>query len=407
MRLCDVSEQDGRVTTTEEFDTVIVGAGQAGLSVGYHLARLGQSFVILDEHPRTGDIWRERYDSLRLYTPAKYDGLPGMRFSGSPYAFPSGREMADYLETYAALMELPVQTGVRVDGVWPLGDHQDGYVVTAGPRRFRTAHVVVATGGQQNPSTPSFADQLDPWIRQLHSSEYRDPSQLRPGAVLVVGASHSGADIAFEVAREHETWLSGRVNGELPFDLEGRPGRQIMRVVWFAANHVLTVRTPLGRRMRPHIREHGAPLLRVKLPHLRDAGVKHVSARVLGVRDGQPVLDDGRRLDVANVIWCTGFRPDFSWIHMPVTGRDGWPRQARGVVPAAPGLYFIGLLFQYAFGSMLVGGVGRDAKYVARYVAAHARRGDPHRAKALRTAASRRRETGTVLPQTGSMTSDS
>lgn len=369
MALYDVSERDGRATT-EEFGTVIVGAGQAGMSVGYHLAQLGESFVILDEHGRAGDIWRERYDSLRLYTPAKYNGLPGMKFPASAHAFPSGRQMADYLETYAARMELPVQTGIRVDGIWPFGDHQGGYVVTAGPRVFRSAQVVVATGGQQNPSTPSFAGQLDPGIRQLHSSEYRDPSQLRPGPVLVVGASHSGADIAFEVAGEHETFLSGRVNGQLPFDLEGRPARQIMRALWFAANHVLTVRTPPGRRMQPHIRQHGAPLLRVKLPHLRDAGVRHESARVERVRDGRPVLDDGRVLDVANVIWCTGFRPDFRWIHLPVTAPDGWPRQERGVVASAPGLYFLGLLFQYAFASMLVGGVGRDARYVARHIAA-------------------------------------
>ena len=400
----DASEQDGHATT-EDFDTVIIGAGQAGLSVGYHLARLGQSFVILDERWRAGDIWRERYDSLRLYTPAKYDGLPGMRFPASPYTFPSGRQMANYLENYAARMDLPVRTGVRVDGVWPLGD--DGYVVTAGPRRFRTAQVVVATGGQQVPSTPPFADRLDPGIRQLHSSEYRDPSQLLPGPVLVVGASHSGADIAFEVAAGHETWLSGHVNGQLPFDLEGRPARQFMRAMWFAANHVLTVRTPPGRRLQPHIRQHGGPLLRVKLPHLRDAGVRHESARIEGVRDGQPVLDDGRVLDVANVIWCTGFRPDFAWIHLPVTGPDGWPRQDRGVVASAPGLYFLGLLFQYAFGSMLVGGVGRDARYVARHIAARARRGDPYRARALRTSETRRRDTGTVLPHTESMTSDS
>ena len=367
----DLGDAPGPGVPAEHLDTVIVGGGQAGLSVGYHLARRGRSFLILDEHERVGDCWRERYDSLRLYSTAKYDGLPGMPFPAPPYTFPSGRQMADYLQAYAARMGLPVATGVKVDGLWPAEGTRHCYLLTAGMRRFMAARVVVATGGQQVPSTPAFAGQLDPGIRQLHSSDYRNPSQLLPGGVLVVGASHSGADIALEVAPEHETWLSGPVHGQIPFDIEGRPGRQIMRVLWFAANHVLTVKTPMGRKMRPKVRGHGGPLLRVKLPNLRAAGVEYVHARTVGVRNGLPALDDGRALEVRNVIWCTGFRPDFSWIHLPVTGNDGWPQQERGVAASAPGLYFTGLLFQYAFSSMLVGGVGRDAEHVAKHIATH------------------------------------
>ena len=370
-RQYDLRDATASGIPAEHFDTVIVGGGQAGLSVGYHLAKLGRSFVILDEHERTGDCWRERYDSLRLYSPARYDGLPGMPFPAMPYSFPSGRQMADYLETYAGQMGLSLATGVKVDGLWPAGGSRHSYLLTAGRRRFAAAQVVVATGGQQVPSVPSFAGQLDPGIRQLHSSDYRNPSQLLPGGVLVVGGSHSGADIALEVAAGHQTWLSGPVHGQIPFDIEGRPARQIMRVLWFAANHILTMKTPLGRKMRPEVRGHGGPLLRVKLPHLGAAGVEHVSARTAGVRDGLPVLAGGRALEVTNVIWCTGFRPDFSWIHLPVIGDDGWPAQDRGVARSAPGLYFTGLLFQYAFSSMLVGGVGRDAEYVAKHIAAH------------------------------------
>lgn len=376
----DPRDGTGPGIPAESFDTVIVGGGQAGLSVGYHLARLGRSFVILDEHERVGDCWRERYDSLRLYSPARYDGLPGMAFPAPPYTFPSGRQMADYLETYAAQMELPVAHGVKVDGLWPAQGPGHCYLLAAGRRRFAAAQVVVATGGQQVPWIPSFAGQLDPGIRQLHSSDYRNPSQLLPGGVLVVGASHSGADIALEVAAEHQTWLSGPVHGQIPFDIESRPARQIMRLLWFAANHILTMKTPLGRKMRPQVRAHGGPLLRVKLPHLAAAGVQYASARTAGVRDGLPVLDNGRALDVTNVIWCTGFRPDFSWIHLPVTAEDGWPRQERGVAGSAPGLYFTGLLFQYAFSSVLVGGVGRDAEYVAKQIALH-RPGTPRRSR--------------------------
>src|SRR6266536_850538 len=146
--------------------------------------------------------------------------------------------------------------------------------------------------------------------------------------------------------------------------------RRILPLLWFAANHVLTVRTPMGRKMQQEVRGHGGPLLRVKLPHLKAVGVEHTNARTVGVRDGLPMLDDGRVLEVTNVIWCTGFRNDFSWIHVPITGEDGWPEQYRGVVASAPGLYFAGLMFGYAFSSMLIGGVGRDAAYVARHIAA-------------------------------------
>lgn len=375
----------------EWIDTVIVGGGQAGLSAGYHLARLGRSFVILDEHQRVGDRWRDHYDSLRLYSPARYDGLPGMPFPASPYTFPTGRQMADYLETYAAEMRLPVMAGVRADGIWPTDGERHDYTVTAGERRFAAGQVVVATGGQQLPSTPPVADQIDTGIRQLHSSDYRNPGQLLPGDVLVVGASHSGADIALEVAAAgRRTWLSGPVHGQLPFNLEGRPARQIMRLLWFAANHVLTMRTPLGRKMQPEVRAHGGPLLRVKLTDLDAVGVEHVSARTVAAHDGLPTLDDGRVLDVANIIWCTGFRPDFSWIHLPVAGPDGWPEQDRGIAANAPGLYFVGLLFQYAFSSMLVGGAGRDAEHVARHIARQPGARHPSRPSAELPAASTR-----------------
>jgi putative flavoprotein involved in K+ transport len=188
-----------------------------------------------------------------------------------------------------------------------------------------------------------------------------------------VGASNSGAEIALEVAREHPTVLSGRDTGHVPFRVDGRPARGIVRVLWFVANHVLTVDTPIGRKMRPMVRAHGGPLVRVRPADLAAASVERVVARTTGARDGQPVLEDGRVLDVANVIWCTGFRKDFGWIDLPIVGEDGYPRQERGVVATAPGLYFVGLKFQRSFASMLVGGAGRDAAYVAGRIAARAR----------------------------------
>jgi putative flavoprotein involved in K+ transport len=298
----------------QRFETIIVGGAQAGLSVGYHLARRDRPFVILEAEGRIGDGWRKRFDSLRLYSPARYDGLPGWAFPAAPWSFPTKDEVADYLEAYAARFDLPVRTGVKADGLSVNGDR---YVVTAGEARFEAAQVVVATGTFQTPIVPDFAADLDPAITQLHSGDYRNRSQLRDGPVLVVGASHSGSDIAFEVARDHATVLSGKVNGELPWRIDGRGAHAVLPVLWFLANHVLTVRTPLGRAMRPHVRSHGGPLLRVKRADLRAAGVERTDARVAGVRDGKPLLEDGRALDVANVIWCTGFGKDVSWIGLP------------------------------------------------------------------------------------------
>jgi putative flavoprotein involved in K+ transport len=350
----------------QHFETVIIGGGQAGLAVGYHLMQRDRPFVILEAHERVGDVWRRRFDSLRLYSPARYDGLPGWGMPLDGWTYPTKDQLADYLEAYAAHFALPVVTGARVDSLRTDGD---GYVVRCGAQRFSADNVVVASGTFQEPVVPGFADELDPAITQMHSSAYRNPGDLREGPVLVVGAAHSGADIALDVAARHPTILSGRVHGEIPFDIEGRVAHLALPVLWFAANHVLTLRTPMGRRLRPKIRAGGGPLLRVKRAHLDAAGVERTEARVTGVRDGRPELEDGRVLDVANVVWCTGFRKDVSWIDAPVAGEDGWPEETGGAVTAAPGLYFVGLPFLTAFASMLVGGVGRDAERVAAHIA--------------------------------------
>jgi putative flavoprotein involved in K+ transport len=354
---------------SERVEVVIVGAGQAGLAVGYHLARQHRRFVILDSHQRVGDVWRRRWDSLRLFTPAQYDNLPGWAFPAPSWTFPTRDEMADYLEAYAARFDLPVRTATRVDGLRRVGDR---YLVSAGDSVFEADHVVVACGQYHLPTVPAFASGLDPAIRQLHSSEYRDPSQLRDGGVLVVGAGNSGADIAIELSGERRTWLSGPDKGAVPFRIEGRTARVLLPLLWFIASHILTVRTPIGRRVRPRAIAHGAPLIRVKPADIAAAGIERVP-RTVEVRDGAPVLEDGRVVDVANVIWCTGLRPDFGWIDLAVFGEDGMPDCSRGVVDSEPGLYFVGLDFQHAFSSENVGGVGRDAKHIAKRIGSRAR----------------------------------
>ena len=360
--------------TTERYDVVIIGAGQAGLAAGYHLAKRGIPFLILEGHDRIGDNWRTRWASLRLYSPAAVDGLPGMPFPGKRFSYPSGQEMGDFLESYARAWKLPVRTAIHVDSMRRRDDGRDGFVIEAGDQRFEADQVIVATGAFKDPRVPDFAGQLDPRIRQLHSSAYRSPSQLQDGPVLVVGASHSGADIAMEAAEAGpRTVLAGHILAQLPVPLESRRGQAIMPIMFLLAKHLLTLRTPIGRKMAPLIRMGGGPLLRVRRPDLDRVGVERSEARVQGVSGGKPVLGDGRAIDVANVVWCTGFRPDFSWIAMPIVDSDGWPVQTRGVVDSVPGLYFLGLLFQYSFTSMLVAGAGRDAAFVVGRLAERAR----------------------------------
>lgn len=354
----------------ERVETIVIGGGQAGLSVGYHLARLGRPFVILDANERIGDSWRKRWDSLRLFTPARFNGLTGLAFPASPNEFPTKDQMGDYLEQYAKHFHLPVRSAVRVDNVTRRGGT---YVVTAGDQEFKADHVAIAMAKYQQPWTPPFARDLDPRIVQLHSCDYRNPSQLQKGSVLIAGAGNSGAEIARELAGEHRIWMSGRDVGQIPFDVAGFLGRTflarlVLRVVF---HRVLTVDTPLGRKLRPKVLYNGGPLIRVKSKHLAALGVER-AAKVVGVRDGLPLLETGDVLNVPNVIWCTGFHPAFSWIDLPVFGEDHLPVQYRGVVPNEPGLYFVGLHFLYAMSSSMVHGVGRDAAHVAEVIASRA-----------------------------------
>jgi putative flavoprotein involved in K+ transport len=274
--------------------------------------------------------------------------------------------MGDYLEAYAGRFELPVRSGAAVDA---LTKENGRYVASVGDRRFEAANVVVATGVMQKPYTPEFARELDPRITQLHSNDYRNLSQLQEGPVLVVGASHSGSDIAYEASASHDVILSGTDTGQFPVPIESRRGRLGFRLLVLAGTHVLNVDTPFGRKMRPHVRHGGGPLLRHRRKDLLAAGVERVLARTVGVERGLPVLDDGRVVEVNNVVWCTGFRPDFGWIRVPFeVGDDGYPVQYRGAVASSPGLYFTGLLFLHSFASMLVAGAARDAEGVVRHI---------------------------------------
>jgi putative flavoprotein involved in K+ transport len=283
-----------------------------------------------------------------------------MPFPAPGRSFPTKDQTADYLEAYASRFQLPVRLGRRVQS---LSRHDGGYLVRAGEDRFVAEHVVVATGPYHHPHVPGFATALDPTIAQLHSRDYRNPGQLPAGEMLVVGAGNSGAEIAVELAATRRTYLSGPEVGHAPIWLIHN------RLSLWLADHLLTTDTRLGRKMRDTRRRRGDPLVRLKPADILAAGVQRVP-RVDGVADGTPRLADGRALEVAVVVWATGYRPDFGWIELPIFDHAGNPAHHRGVVAAAPGLYFLGLPFQYTPTSDHVGGVGRDARHIAQHLAA-------------------------------------
>jgi len=344
----------------EKVDAVVIGAGQAGLASAHELARQGVSQVVLEAGSRVGNQWRNRWDSLRLFTPARFDGLPGSKFPAPPDSFPGKDQLADYLEAYGREQRLPIRTGVRALSLLRSGD---GYRLETSAGTIEAGHVVVATG-YQGPKVPALAADIKPEIRQLHTSKYKNASQLT-GDVLVVGAGTSGVEIAIEAARAgHKTVLAGRGTGAIPpvfYALEGK-------FFWFYANKIASVRTPMGRRMKPFVLHHGAPLIRVTMREALAAGVVR-APRITAVDGGFPVGDDGRQLQPQTIVWCTGFARDYSWIRFPVAGDDGYPKHVGGVADGEKGLYFMGLPFQTRLASGLIGGQGPDAAYVAETIA--------------------------------------
>ena len=349
-------------TRVERYETIVIGAGQAGLAVGHHLAKRDVDFVILSDESRVGDNWRRRWDSLRLFTPARYSGLPGMHFPAPPDHLADKDEVADFLERYVERFDLPVRLDTRVRGVKGDGER---YLVDVGDDAalLEADNVIVATGAFQRPLIPGVGARLARDIQQLHSSEYHHPFALADGPALVVGAGNSGAQIALELSRYRKVWLAGRDTGHLP---RRALGRDIFQWIWPVMQRA-TLDTRIGKRLHARARSGGDALIGIPEREITTAGVTRVG-RLDSERGGQPVCGN-EVLDPAVIIWCTGFAPDYSWIDLPVFGTDGLPRHVRGTVPDAPGLFFLGLRFQHRMTSSLIGGVGDDAKFIAERVA--------------------------------------
>lgn len=339
----------------QQFDVVVIGAGQAGLAIGRHLAARGADFVILEAASEVGSPWRSRWESLRLFSPAQFDSLPGFPFPAPDDTHPSKDEVADYLSAYADRFDLPVRVDAPVRRMHR--DDDGSYLVATPTGVLRATQVVVATGPFQRPSVPRLAKGLDVNMTQLHSAEYRSPAQLGGGRVLVVGAGNSGLQIAAELS--HTRTVSVAV-GSRPVELPQRiAGRDLFH--WLSKVGFFSLRA--DSRLAQRLRSRGDLVIGTRSSALRNRGIDF-RPRLTGFDRDLARFADGTSLHVDSVVWATGFRPDYSWLHVPGVVVDGHVQHQEGVTDSS-GLYFIGLPWQTSRGSALLGFVGKDAASLA------------------------------------------
>jgi len=348
------------MASEQQTEVIVVGGGQAGLAAGYYLSRAEIPFLILDAAPRLGDSWRRRWDSLQLFTAARYSALPGLDFPGDPEHFPGKDEVADYLEAYAREFELPVRLSSKVTSLRP---SNGGYRIETscpyGLGPYEANQVIVASGAYQRPHVPPIAEKLGAAVTQLHSAEYRNPEQVPARDVLVVGAANSGAGIAEDLSSSHRVYLSRGTR------IPRLPRRILGQSLHFWGDHLGLIGAPLdslrGRTQR------GDVLVGQSLRQLaRRHGVELVGRTVDA--EGSTVRVEGdRAIEVGTVIWATGYRSDYSWIRVPVFDGQGKPRHRRGVTDS-PELYFLGMKDQYSRGSSLIYWVKEDAAYIVDQV---------------------------------------
>ncbi|HEX2496853.1 MAG TPA: NAD(P)/FAD-dependent oxidoreductase [Gaiellaceae bacterium] len=335
------------------FDVVVVGAGQAGLAMGYFLKKQGRRFLIL-EAVSIASAWRERWKSLTLFTPRRYSGLPGFPFPGDPDGYPTRDEVVAYLEEYARRFELPIEEHTRVRSL-TAGDGP--FVLEVDGRTITAEQVVVATGPFQSPYVPEVAERLAPDIFQAHATGYRKPSDIPEGTVLVVGGGNTGFQIAKELSGTHRVFLAvGSRQKPLPQRLLGRD------LFWWLTKSRLfntTIESRLGRRLSKRDTLIGSSPRELR----RRYGVD-LKPRVVDANGRAARFEDGSELEVDAFLWATGYRPDYSWIHLPIFDEKSRLGHRRGVTDV-PGLYFLGLTWQHTRGSALIGWVKDDAEFIA------------------------------------------
>jgi putative flavoprotein involved in K+ transport len=353
MKATDAAKPQGRSSDVRREEIIVVGAGQAGLSMGYWLKRKPRSFLLLEAGPRIGESWRKRYDSLVLFTPRRYSALPGLAFPGAPEGRPTKDEMADYFQTYAGHFALPIQVDTRVVD---MQKHEETFLLQTTQGTYQARAVIVATGPFHQPRIPLFASALSPQVEQLHSASYHNPSQVPPGPVLVVGAGDSGAHIAAELAHAHPVSLAASHPPYfVPLTLFGKS------LFWYL-DHLRLLAVDGATRPGRWLKAQPEPVLGLDLKQaLRERQVQ-MKPRATSAQGTVVQFADGSQTQVRTVIWATGYCQDFSWIRIPgVLDDRGHAREHQGV-SSTPGLFFLGFPWRPSRGSALVGWVGKDAK---------------------------------------------
>jgi putative flavoprotein involved in K+ transport len=349
----------GSDPSSDRLDAAVIGAGQAGLAMGYYLREQGLRFVILERGDSIAPAWRERWDSLTLFTPRRYSALPGVSFPGDPDGYPTRNEVTAYLERYAETFELPIELKSEVRRL----SHEGGrFVLEVDGRTVTAQQVVVATGPFQTPLVPKLTKGLDSGVWQVHSTGYRQPLDVPEGTVLVIGGGNTGFQIAKELSATHKVVLSvGSKQKPLPQRIAGRD-----LFWWLTKTHLLftTVESRLGSKLQYRDTLIGSSPRELT----RRYGVE-LKPRATAASGRTVSFDDGSEIEVDAVIWATGYRPDYSWIDVPVLDANARLRQRRGVTDV-PGLYFLGLTWQWTRGSALIGWVKDDAAFLVERIAA-------------------------------------
>lgn len=336
-------------------DIIVIGAGQAGLSMGYYLQQGGYNFVILDGEKRIGDTWRNRYDSLTLFTPKSYSSLPGMRLEGDKNALPTKDEIADYLEAYANRFLLPVKTETTVHKVQKI---KSTFEVSTDKGIFHSKHVIIASGAFQKPFIPSISQSLSKDVFQIHSSQYQSSEMIPDGPVLVIGGGNSGTQIATELAENREVTIAiSHPFKFLPLTIMGKS-------IFYWLEKIGLLYAGTNTRRGSWFRKQSDPIFGLELKHLIRKEKISIKPRVIKTQGREIIFNDYSKRNVQNIIWSTGFVPDYKWINIEgILDTKGFPLHKRGVSPIQ-GLYYIGLPWQHQRGSALICGVGKDAEFL-------------------------------------------
>jgi putative flavoprotein involved in K+ transport len=345
--------------SARRFEVVVIGGGQAGLAMGYYLRQQARRFVIFERGDSIAPAWRERWDSLTLFTPRRYSALPGLPFPGDPDGYPTRDEVISYLDRYAETFELPIELNSEVRDV---SREPDRFVIEVDGRTVTADQVVIATGPFQTPFVPKLAGKLEPKVWQAHSTGYRRPGDVPEGTVLVVGGGNTGFQIAKELSATHKVVLSvGSKQKPLPQRIAGRD-----LFWWLTKTHLLstTVESRLGNKL-----QHRDTLIGSNPRELKRRYGVELKPRATDASGRTISFEDGHELEVEAVIWATGYRPDYSWIDLPILTESGRLRHRRGVTDV-PGLSFLGLTWQWTRGSALIGWVKDDAEFLAERIAA-------------------------------------